>query len=66
MFCLNLCLCDMCMPGVSGDHKDRLKLQIVVSLRVSAGGSNLSLLDEQSMLTTAEPSLSPSEEEIFE
>lgn len=49
------------MPGVSGDHKDRPELQIVVSRRVGAGGgvSNLSLLDRQSMLTTAEPSLQP-------
>lgn len=58
MFCLNLCLCDVCMPG--GDHKDRLELQIVVSRHMGAGGvSNLSLLDKQSMLTTAEPSLQP-------
>lgn len=28
----------MCMPGVSGDHKDRLELQIAVSRRVGAGG----------------------------
>lgn len=64
MFCLNICLCMMCMPGTHGVDRmalDPLGLEfyLVVSLPWRLQELNLHSLEEQQVLLTEDLILSP-------
>ena len=61
VFCLHVCLCTACMPGIGRGQKRasdplELELEMVVGLHESAGNR---IQEEKQMFLTVEPFLQP-------